>query len=50
VILIEPLTRGDPMSPLRWTCRAMAKLAGVGFSRGGLMIAWPAVGCKPWKC
>ena len=25
--LIDPLTRGDPMSPLRWTCKSKAKLA-----------------------
>jgi hypothetical protein len=25
--LIEPSTRGDPMSPLRWTCKSTAKLA-----------------------
>jgi len=25
--LIEPTTRGDPMSPLRWTCKSTARLA-----------------------
>jgi transposase len=25
--LIEPVTRGDPESPLRWTCKSMRKLA-----------------------
>lgn len=25
--MVEPLTRGDPMSPLRWTCKSKAKLA-----------------------
>ena len=25
--LVEPLTRGDPTSPLRWTCKSRAKLA-----------------------
>jgi transposase len=25
--LVEPLTRGDPMSPLRWTCKSTGKLA-----------------------
>jgi hypothetical protein len=25
--LVEPLTRGDPESPLRWTCKSTAKLA-----------------------
>jgi hypothetical protein len=26
--LIEPDTRGDPQSPLRWTCKSLSKLAG----------------------
>jgi transposase len=25
--LVDPLTRGDPMSPLRWTCKSKATLA-----------------------
>ena len=25
--LVEPITRGDPQSPLRWTCNSTAKLA-----------------------
>jgi hypothetical protein len=25
--LVEPTSRGDPMSPLRWTCKSTAKLA-----------------------
>ena len=25
--LVDSLTRGDPMSPLRWTCKSKAKLA-----------------------
>src|SRR5512135_60241 len=25
--LVDPVTRGDPMSPLRWTCTSAAKLA-----------------------
>lgn len=25
--LVDPVTRGDPMSPLRWTCKSVAKLA-----------------------
>src|SRR5262249_32780534 len=24
---LDPLTRGDPMSPLRWTCKSTSKLA-----------------------
>jgi hypothetical protein len=26
--LVDPATRGDPMSPLRWTCKSTAELAG----------------------
>src|SRR5215469_13668604 len=26
--LIEPTTRGDPLSPLRWTCKSTRQLAG----------------------
>jgi len=25
--LVEPMSRGDPMSPLRWTCKSTARLA-----------------------
>ena len=32
--LIEPLTRGDPESPLRWTCKSLRKLAGELVERG----------------
>ena len=26
-LLVEPISRGDPMSPLRWTCKSTRKLA-----------------------
>ena len=26
--LVEPITRGDPESPLRWTCKSLRRLAG----------------------
>jgi transposase len=26
--LLDPVTRGDPMNPLRWTCKSTTKLAG----------------------
>jgi hypothetical protein len=26
--LVDPMTRGDPQSPLRWTCKSTAQLAG----------------------
>ena len=35
-LLVEPLTRGDPMSPLRWTCKSAAKLARALTAQG-----WP---------
>ncbi len=32
--LIDPLTRGDPMSPLRWTCKSTRQLATALVGRG----------------
>jgi hypothetical protein len=32
--LIDPVTRGDPMSPLRWTCKSLRKLAAELQARG----------------
>ncbi len=32
--LVEPTTRGDPESPLRWTCKSMRKLAAELAGRG----------------
>lgn len=32
--LVEPVTRGDPESPLRWTCKSTRKLAGELTHRG----------------
>jgi hypothetical protein len=32
--LVDPETRGDPMSPLRWTCKSAARLAAGLRSRG----------------
>ena len=32
--LLEPVTRGDPQSPLRWTCKSVRKLADELRSRG----------------
>lgn len=32
--LVDPLTRGDPMSPLRWTCKSKAKLAAAMAKKG----------------
>ena len=42
--LVEPLTRGDPESPLRWTCKSTRKLAeelnGSGHAVGYRTVAW----------
>ena len=32
--LVEPATRGDPMSPLQWTCKSMTNLADELHARG----------------
>ncbi len=32
--LVEPLTRGDPTSPLRWTCKSRAKLTAALVAQG----------------
>ncbi|MBI3979609.1 MAG: hypothetical protein HY331_15620, partial [Chloroflexi bacterium] len=32
--LVEPSTRGDPQSPLRWTCKSLSKLAEALRERG----------------
>ncbi len=32
--LVEPITRGDPESPLRWTCKSVRRLAGELKRRG----------------
>ena len=33
-LLVEPLTRGDPTSPLRWTCKSCAKLTAALATQG----------------
>jgi len=35
--LLEPVTRGDPMSPLRWTCKSTQKLADELSKRGSIV-------------
>lgn len=37
--LVDPLTRGDPMSPLRWTCKSKAKLAAAMAKKGWKLSA-----------
>jgi transposase len=41
--LVNPLTRGDPTSPLRWTCKSRAKLA-AALTKDGWKISSTTVG------
>jgi len=41
--MVDPLTRGDPTSPLRWTCKSRAKLA-AGLAKKGWTISSTTVG------
>ena len=41
--LVDPITRGDPMSPLRWTCKSRAKLA-AALSANGFRVSSTTVG------
>ena len=41
--LVEPVTRGDPESPLRWTCKSVRRLA-QELSQLGHSISYPVVG------
>lgn len=41
--LVDPLTRGDPMSPLRWTCKSKAKLA-AELAKQGWTVSATSVG------
>ena len=40
--LVEPATRGDPESPLRWTCKSVRRLA-EELKRQGHLISYPVV-------
>ena len=41
--LVEPVTRGDPTSPLRWSCKSMRSLAGE-LKRQGFLVSHTKVG------
>ena len=41
--LVDPLTRGDPTSPLRWTCKSRAKLT-AALSKAGWRVSSTTVG------
>lgn len=36
--LVDPMTRGDPDSPLRWTCKSTHQLAGEMFTQYGIRV------------
>jgi transposase len=40
--LVEPVTRGDPESPLRWTCKSVRRLA-EELNQQGHVISYPVV-------
>ena len=42
--LIDPITRGDPESPLRWTCKNTHALSAELFVRHGIRISHKTVG------
>jgi hypothetical protein len=46
--LVDPLTRGDPSSPLRWTCKSRAKLA-AALTKQGWTISSTTVGRLLWQ-
>jgi hypothetical protein len=46
--LVDPVTRGDPTSPLRWTCKSRAKLA-VALSKQGWTVSSTTVGRLLWQ-
>jgi transposase len=41
--LVAPETRGDPMSPLRWTCQSTRQLASA-LSQQGFVVSYRTVG------
>jgi hypothetical protein len=38
-MLVDPVTRGDPESPLRWTCKSTQALANEMFIRHGIRVS-----------
>jgi len=41
--LVDPITRGDPESPLRWTCKSTHALSAELFERHGLRLSYKTV-------
>jgi hypothetical protein len=42
-VLVDPVSRGDPMSPLRWTCKSTRELA-EALGQRGYQVSHPVVG------
>jgi hypothetical protein len=45
--LVDPVTRGDPESPLRWKCNSTTVLAAELFAQHGIRISDKTVGTNP---
>ena len=43
--VVEPTTRGDPLSPLRWTCKSTRKLARALVGQGHQVSHTPSCSC-----
>jgi hypothetical protein len=43
--LVDPLTRGDPTSPLRWTCKSRAQLTAALMADGWRVSSRPSGAC-----
>jgi transposase len=41
--LVDPITRGDPESPLRWTCKSTHALSAELFAQHGVQISYKTV-------
>src|SRR5229473_2737404 len=42
--LVDPVTRGDPESPLRWTCKSTRTLSAEMFAQHGIRVGGKTVG------
>jgi hypothetical protein len=42
--LVDPATRGDPMSPLRWTCKSAVNLSRAMFDTHGIRVSDKTIG------
>jgi hypothetical protein len=47
--VVEPGERGDPMSPLRWTCKSLRRLAAEMASLNSFSLFFHQVGDEPHR-